>query len=159
MPCHANKSATSQFVQLFSSFYYASTSAWSPTRGRRLFTHAESLCGLGISTRVSASTWIMEVCDEQGGVDAHLIHASVTALALWWASSKLPRIVIDRSMGDFFSLGSRVLHRATNPAIQTCPLVPATYPPSEAMDGVSTNLGPVGDLTSKILAKLLYYRI
>jgi hypothetical protein len=113
-PC--KKICNLSVVQLFSSFYYASTSAWSPTRGRQLFTHAKSLCSLGISTRVSASTWIMEVCDEQGGVDARLIHASVTTLALWWASSKLPRTVIVRSMGDFFSLGSRVLHRATNPA-------------------------------------------
>ena len=47
---------------------------------------------------------------------ARLIHASVTARALWWAFSKLPRIVIVRSMGDFFSLGSRVLHEAINPA-------------------------------------------
>jgi hypothetical protein len=32
------------------------------------------------------------ICDEKGGVDARLIHASITALALWWASSKLPRM-------------------------------------------------------------------
>ena len=57
----------------------------------------------------------MEVCDEKGGVDARLIHVSVTVLALWWASSKLPRRVIVRSMGDCFSLGSRVLHNAINP--------------------------------------------
>ena len=108
------------------------------------------LYGLGTSTWVSASMRIMEVCDEKGGVDACLIHASITALALWWAASKLPRIVIVRSMGDFFSLGSRVLHIASNllsfGTTQTCPLVPITYPPSAVMDGVSTNLGPVGRL-------------
>ena len=71
---------------------------------------------LGISIQVSASTRIMEVCVEKSGVDARLIHASVTALALWWASSKLPRRVIVRLMGNFFSLGSRVLHSAINPA-------------------------------------------
>jgi hypothetical protein len=50
-------------------------------------------------------------------------------------------------MGNFFSLGSRVLHKAITllsfGTTQTCPLFPVTYPPSVVMAGVSTNLGPV----------------
>ena len=53
-------------------------------------------------------------------------------------------------MGDFFSLGSRVLHKAITlrsfGTTQTCPLVPVTYPLCAVMAGVSTNLGPVARL-------------
>jgi hypothetical protein len=89
----------------------------------------------------------MAVCYENGGIDTQLIHASVTASSLWWAISKLPWRVILPMMVDFFSLGSRVLHKAiillSFGSTQTCPLVPVTYPLCAVMAGVSMNLGPV----------------
>ncbi len=83
--------------------------------------------------------------------DACLIHVSIIALALWWASSKLPRQVNVPFDGQLFSLGSRVLKMTTITLLsfgttQTCPLLPGMYPPSAIMVGVSTNLGLVVSL-------------
>jgi hypothetical protein len=100
----------------------------------------------------NASTRIMAVCYEKGGIDARLIHASVTALALWWAYSKLPRRVIVPIDGRLFLPGEQGFAKAITllsfGTTQTCPLVPVMYPPSAAMAGVSTNLGPVLRLKS-----------
>ncbi len=51
---------------------------------------------------------------QDGRHDAHMIQASITTHALWWASFQTPQVIDcpNQVMGDFFSLGSRALYKA-----------------------------------------------
>jgi hypothetical protein len=84
--------------------------------------------------------------------DACLIHASVTVLT-WWLAYFQTAQANDpcQSMGDFFTLGSRVCTKLLNPAEFLAPheltlFSLVMYPPPAVTPQVSMNLGPVARL-------------
>ncbi len=149
MKCHQSQCATSNIVQVFL-FFYVTNNRRVVTLGAywaTVYTRRVSMLFFRYShSSKYFNEEIMEVCDEKGGVDARLIHASVTALALWWASFQTPQ-ESDRPNHDFSPWGAgfctKLLTLLSFGTTQTCPLVPVAYPPSAVMAGVSTKLGPV----------------
>jgi hypothetical protein len=122
------------------------TTAWLPSGIGAGILHARiSTLGFGQQFRFSHLGERQFVSRRADG--ARLIHASVNALAWWWASSKLPRQVNIPFGGQLFLPGEQGFAQGYTllsfGTTQTCPFLPVTYPPSAVMAGVSMNLGPV----------------